>query len=436
MKVKVQAVLEWPRPECLKLVQRFLGFANYYRKFIKNFSVIAKPINDLTKKGSHTVQWSPEAAKAFEHLKERSSSAPVFIVTDETKPFLVEVDASSVGVGAVLSQKGEDGVHPCAFFSKKISETELNYDVGNRELLAIKLAFEHCFSPAVNTEKEECILQRGVVVAALGSELESSILEAQNAAPTNTPYGYHPESKGQTERKNQDVEQFLRCFVADNQEMWSEYLPLAEFALRRHPSFGPFSKIEAAVPEEEIFSGNLDRVWTNVRHNLKEANRRSKKYFDKKRREALFAVGDIVWLSSRNLHLKIPSKKLGNKFVGPFKVVQVVNSAAVRLDIPSYWRINSVFHVSLLKKVDTPDKEAMPTAPRVDEDGEFEISCILDSRWHRGRLQYLVSWKGFGPEDNSWVKAEDVLASRLIKAFHRRFPNKARPRGSRGSSVS
>ncbi|CAJ0964546.1 unnamed protein product [Ranitomeya imitator] len=91
----------------------------------------------------------------------------------------------------------------------------------------------------------------------------------------------------------------------------------------------------------------------------------------------------------RNLRLKIPSKTLGPKFVGPFKVVQVVNSAAVRLDIPSSWRINSVFHVTLLKKVDTPDKEAMPTVPPVDENGELEISRILDSRWHRGRLQYL-----------------------------------------------
>ncbi|CAJ0946080.1 unnamed protein product [Ranitomeya imitator] len=226
---------------------------------------------------------------------------------------------------------------------------------------------------------------KGVVVAALGSELESSIQEAQNAAPTNTPHG-------------------------------------------RHPSFDPFSKFGSAVPEEESFSGNLDRIWTNVRHNLKEANRRSKKYFDKKRREALFAVGDVVWLSSRNLRLKIPSKKLRPKYVGPFKDVQVLNLAAVRLDIPLSWRINSVFLLSLLKKVDTPDKEPMTTVPPVDEDGEFEISRILDSRWHRGSLQYLVSWKGFGPEDNSWVKAEDVSASRLIKAFHRRFPNKAQPR--------
>ncbi|CAJ0935536.1 unnamed protein product [Ranitomeya imitator] len=97
----------------------------------------------------------------------------------------------------------------------------------------------------------------------------------------------------------------------------------------------------------------------------------------------------MVWLSSTNLCLKIPSKKLGPKFVGPFKVVHIVNSAAVRLDIPSSWKMNSVFHVSLLKKVDTPNKVAMPSAPPIDEDCEFEISRILDSRWHRGGLQYL-----------------------------------------------
>ncbi|CAJ0966243.1 unnamed protein product [Ranitomeya imitator] len=241
------------------------------------------------------------------------------------------------------------------------------------------------------------------------------------------------QSNGQTKRKNQDVEQFLRCFVADNQEMWSEYLSLAEFALNNHTSSS--AGIGVAVPEEESFSGNLERVWTSVRHNLKQANRRSKKYFDKKRREARFVVGDMVWLSSRNLHLKIPSKKLGLKFVGPFKVVHIVNSAALRLDITSSWKTNSVFHVSLRKKDDTPYKVAMSSAAPIDEDCEFEISRILDSRWHRGELQYVVSWKGFGPEDNSCMKAVDVSASSLIKAFQRRFPNKARPRGSGGSSL-
>ncbi|CAJ0958993.1 unnamed protein product [Ranitomeya imitator] len=287
----------------------------------------------------------------------------------------------------------------------------------------------------VNTGKEECILQKGVVVAALSSESESSILEAQNAAPTNTPY----EPCGELCLLN--VMSLGWLVIQGFQKLESRLVEVSGGQGGKEKSSSGFGGIHLSVHFLRLgqrclrsFSGNLEMFWTNVRHNLKEANRRSNKYFDKKRREALFAVGDMVWLSSRNLRLKIPSKKLGPNFIGPFKVVQVVNSAVVRLDIPSSWRINSVFHVSLPKKDDTPDKEAMPTVPPVDKDGEFEISRILDSRWHRGRLQYPVSWNGFGPKDNSWVKAENVLASRLIKAFHRRFSNKARPRESGGSS--
>ncbi|CAJ0966053.1 unnamed protein product [Ranitomeya imitator] len=125
----------------------------------------------------------------------------------------------------------------------------------------------------------------------------------------------------------------------------------------------------------------------------------------------------MVWLSSRNLRLKNCSKKLGPKFVGPFKVVQIVNSAVLRLDIHSSWEMNSVFQVPLLKKVDTPDKVAMPSAPPIDEDCEFEISRILDSRWHRGGLQYLVSWKGFGPEDKCWVCLESGYIEGLSTAL-------------------
>ncbi|CAJ0966125.1 unnamed protein product [Ranitomeya imitator] len=282
-------------------------------------------------------------------------------------------------------------------------------------------------TPEVNNEKEECILQKGlVVVAELGFELKSSMLEVQNAAQQLTLrmvnylclelcgelcvlnvmslgwlviQGFQKlESRlvkvsgGQGGKEKSSTKAFVKEIVRLHlvpMDIVSDRGP--QFVAHFWHTFCDRLKIGAAVREEESFSGNLDRVWTNVRHNLKEANRRSKKYFDKKRREALFAVGDMVWLSSRNLRLKIPSKKLGPKFVGPFKVVQVVNSAAVRFDIPSSWRITSVFHASLLKKVDTPDKEAMPTVPPVDEDGEFEISRILDSRWHRGRLQYLLS---------------------------------------------
>ncbi|KAK3544319.1 hypothetical protein QTP86_009094 [Hemibagrus guttatus] len=102
---KVTAVRDWPAPTTVKELQRFLGFANFYRRFIQNYSSIAHPLT---------------------------------IHPDPDKPFIVEVDASTTGVGAVLSQQqgNPSRLHPCAFFSRKLNPAERNYDIGNRELLA------------------------------------------------------------------------------------------------------------------------------------------------------------------------------------------------------------------------------------------------------------------------------------------------------------
>ncbi|CAJ0955438.1 unnamed protein product [Ranitomeya imitator] len=142
--VKVQAIYDWAQPTSLKSLQKFLGFANFYRRFINNFSSIAKPLTDLTKKGADVVNWPSAAVEAFQELKRRFSSAPVLCQPDVSLPFQVEVDASEIGAGAVLSQRSSDGsvMKPCALFSRKFSPAERNYDVGNRELLAMKWAFE------------------------------------------------------------------------------------------------------------------------------------------------------------------------------------------------------------------------------------------------------------------------------------------------------
>ncbi|CAJ0933921.1 unnamed protein product [Ranitomeya imitator] len=142
--VKVQAIQDWIQPTSLKSLQKFLGFANFYRRFICNFSSIAKPLTDLTKKGADLVNWFSAAVEAFQELKRRFCSAPVLCQPDVSLPFQVEVDASEIGAGAVLSQRGSDCsvMKPCAFFSRKFSPAERNYDVGNRELLAMKWAFE------------------------------------------------------------------------------------------------------------------------------------------------------------------------------------------------------------------------------------------------------------------------------------------------------
>lgn len=140
---KVRAVAEWPTPTSRNEVQRFLGFANFYRKFIRSFSTVAAPLHDLTSV-KMPFQWSPAADRAFSHLKQSFSSAPVLVLPDPLRQFVVEVDASDVGVGAVLSQHSsqDERLHPCAFLSRKLTGAERNYDVGNRELLAVKVALE------------------------------------------------------------------------------------------------------------------------------------------------------------------------------------------------------------------------------------------------------------------------------------------------------
>ncbi|KAL0182333.1 hypothetical protein M9458_021708, partial [Cirrhinus mrigala] len=141
---KVNAVRNWPRPKTLKELQRFLGFSNFYRRFIRNFSTVAAPLTSMIKKGDARLTWSPIAVQAYHDLRQRFTTAPILRHPDPRLPFLVEVDASSTGVGAVLSQRqGQPPkTYPCAFFSHKLSPAERNYDVGNRELLAIKLALQ------------------------------------------------------------------------------------------------------------------------------------------------------------------------------------------------------------------------------------------------------------------------------------------------------
>ncbi|KAK3568300.1 hypothetical protein QTP86_003140 [Hemibagrus guttatus] len=142
--VKVQAVTEWPAPTSVRELQRFLGFANFYRRFIRNYSSVAGPLTSLLRGKPKKLTWTDPARSAFQQLKNCFTTAPILRHPDPDLPFVVEVDASSSGLGAVLSQRhGEPGkLHPCAFYSRKLTSAEVNYDVGNRELLAIKAALE------------------------------------------------------------------------------------------------------------------------------------------------------------------------------------------------------------------------------------------------------------------------------------------------------
>src|SRR5258707_13505102 len=135
--VKVQGVTDWLQPVKVKDVQSFIGFMNFYQRFIHNFSKIARPLHALTRK---LKDWSWGAAKqqAFDVLKSAITSAPMLTFPSKSSPFCLECNASNFTMGAVLLQQQEDRLfHPIGFMLKSFSDMERNYQIHDKEMLAI-----------------------------------------------------------------------------------------------------------------------------------------------------------------------------------------------------------------------------------------------------------------------------------------------------------
>ena len=139
---KVQAVVDWPVPSTQKEVKSFLGLASYYRRFVQGFSCIAAPLFQLLQKDREFV-WTEACLEAFVQLRRALSNAPVLAPADPSLPFVLDTDASGVGVGGVLSQVGADGERVVAYFSRVFNKAERRYCVTRRELLAVLLSVRH-----------------------------------------------------------------------------------------------------------------------------------------------------------------------------------------------------------------------------------------------------------------------------------------------------
>jgi len=134
---KVAGVLNWPVPKMVRDVRKFLGLANYYRQFMKDFAKLAQPLNNLTRK-EEKWRWRSEQQEAFEQLKHVFISRPLLVVPDIDKKFRVEADTSNFVTGGVLSIKCEDNKwRLVTYISKSLNETERNYKIYNKELLAV-----------------------------------------------------------------------------------------------------------------------------------------------------------------------------------------------------------------------------------------------------------------------------------------------------------
>ena len=141
---KVTAILNWPKPKTVTKVWSFTGFTNYYRRFIKGYAKVARPLHELTsgengKKKHSKVQWTERCQESFDSLKKICSESPVLAYADYTKPFVLHTDASTTGLGAVLYQKQEDGKERViAYASRTLNKAERNYDAHKLEFLALK----------------------------------------------------------------------------------------------------------------------------------------------------------------------------------------------------------------------------------------------------------------------------------------------------------
>lgn len=257
---------------------------------------------------------------------------------------------------------------------------------------------------------------------------------------------FHPETGGQTERNNRILEDYLRNYVSPDQLDWDQYLFLAEFAMNNAYNYStgmtafqanqgwqPLTPLTeglpravSPVPVAEDFRIQWQQRFKRAKQNLLAAQSRYKSFADLKRREVTFKVGDKVMLSTKNVTLKTTGvRKLLPRWIGPFKVVKVVNPVAYKLELPPSLRIHPVFHVSLLKVYHEGGRVQPPPPPEADEEGEiYEVEAILAHREvgprKRKKTQYLIKWLGYGPEHNTWEPEENVQGSpRLLREYWR-----------------
>ena len=266
----------------------------------------------------------------------------------------------------------------------------------------------------------------------------------------NPSTAYHPQTDGQTERMNQEIETYLRIFTNHRQDDWPNWLPLAAFAYRNRvhsaTGYSPFFmthghhphtgvEVKSSVPNEsaEQFASRMKAIQQRASEALVKAKDAMKRKYDQHKRESRnYQIGDWVYIDATHLRTDRPTKKFEDKRYGPFQIEKRVGAAAYQLKLPRKWKaIHPVFNEVQLSPANAP---AFPNQKRpavvVPEllDKEKEPEEILDSKVVRGGLQYLVKWQSLPRSENTWEKRASLLPTYkpLIDMFHRNNPTAAR----------
>ena len=267
----------------------------------------------------------------------------------------------------------------------------------------------------------------------------------------NPSTAYHPQTDGQTERINQEIEQYLRAYINHRQSDWAEWLAIAEFSYNDkvqsstgyspffvnyglHPYKGSNPRKEPVNESAGQFAKTMQKVREEVEASLKKAAEVMKHFYDRNKGESIeYKKGDLVMLEATNLPSMRPMKKLDCKRYGPFEIIEKVNKGAYKLKLPNTWRrIHPVFNEVLLSPYTTPVFENQQQAPPpppvlIGKEQEYEVESIIDSKFVRNKLKFLVHWKGYGVESRTWEPEEHLENSKeLIEEFYKENPRAPR----------
>jgi transposase-like protein len=269
------------------------------------------------------------------------------------------------------------------------------------------------------------------------------------------------QADGATERQNRTLEDSLRCQVSYLGEDWADHLPTIEYAhpglVQASTGLTPFEidtgrklrnpVVDSLLSNNEYaknFAEHRQEVLKLAQENLKKAQARQKAYYDRKRSKVEFRLGDFVMLATRTLPLKHAQQKdkserpkLVPRFIGPFEIIKVVNSNAMKLNLPkSMDRIHNVFNVDRLKHYKAnPEKIASRPIPKATpvievETGEktYIIEALLKKRQVRRRTEYLVKWHGYDESESTWEPEDSIKHvfhfQRLLQELDVRMKNR------------
>ena len=253
---------------------------------------------------------------------------------------------------------------------------------------------------------------------------------------TKLSMAYHLETNGQMGRTNQELEQYLRMYINHRQNNWSEWLATAEFAFNnkiytvtkispfqvnygKEPRIGFDIRKKEKNEKAEEFAREMKERYEEARVVLVRSQKEIKKQVDRSRKEAEeYRVGDKVLISTKDFSIELmkrATKKLMEKFIGPYMVKKIVSENTVELELPALLRIHPVVNVRRIVKYREQvegQKKIPPHPVEIDCKKKYEVEEILDRQERRGKTRYLVKWKGYTAEENMWERLENLKNAR------------------------